>query len=207
MTTPQPTRREKQTRGLRTRAKLIAATKAVVAEVGFAHTTVKAIAEAAGVAEGTIYRHFTDKHQLYLAAVVEANAELIEVVERLPERAGTGSVPQVLGDALLQLASLRAELLPMELSLLADPSLRDSLLASADDLALGPLHALADYIELEQRGGRIRSELDPHRTAIILLSALFGIALLPTPAVSGDRDLMTREAIDVLTAGILTSDA
>jgi AcrR family transcriptional regulator len=38
-------------RGAATRAKLISATQQVVLEVGYAHTTTRAIAEAAGVAE------------------------------------------------------------------------------------------------------------------------------------------------------------
>jgi len=48
-------------RGEATRVRLIEATAQVVAEVGYANASTRAIAKAAGVAEGTIYRHFPNK--------------------------------------------------------------------------------------------------------------------------------------------------
>jgi AcrR family transcriptional regulator len=74
-------------RGAATRAKLIAATQDVVREVGYAHATTRAIAEAAGVAEGTIYRHFPDKVALYFAAALEQDSALISELASLPEKA------------------------------------------------------------------------------------------------------------------------
>ena len=58
-------------RGDRTRARLIEATTQVVAQVGYSRATTRAIADLAGVAEGTIYRHFPDKQHLFFAAVLE----------------------------------------------------------------------------------------------------------------------------------------
>ena len=60
-------------RGERTRTKLIRATVEVAADVGYARATTKAIADAAGVAEGTIYRHYPDKRHLFFAAVFDRN--------------------------------------------------------------------------------------------------------------------------------------
>ncbi|MEO6068679.1 MAG: TetR/AcrR family transcriptional regulator [Gemmatimonadota bacterium] len=57
---PAPPRRD----GEATRARLIRAALELFTTVGFRATTTTAIAEAAGVAEGTIYRHFTGKEQL-----------------------------------------------------------------------------------------------------------------------------------------------
>ena len=56
-------------RGEATRARLIEATLAVVRDFGYAHASTRAIARAAGVAEGTIYRHFPDKTSLFFATV------------------------------------------------------------------------------------------------------------------------------------------
>ncbi len=195
--------RGKQARGLRTRARLIAATNQVVAEVGFANATTKAIAEAAGVAEGTIYRHFTDKHHLCLAAVLEANADLVDVVAQLPDRAGSAPVADVLGNALRTLASLRSQLLPIELSLLTQPALRASLTASAGDDTMEPVRAIADYIEREQALSRIRPTLDPGQTSLVLLSTLFGIAMLPGSDDRRHHERTVEEAIDVLVAGLV----
>ena len=75
-------------RGITTRARLIAATVEVVREVGYAHATTRAIAQRAGVAEGTIYRHFPDKAALFFAAIFERNAALLEGLSGLADRAG-----------------------------------------------------------------------------------------------------------------------
>ena len=75
-------------RGEATRARLIEATRGVVSEVGYAHASTRAIAQAAGVAEGTIYRHFPDKASLFFATVLEANTAVVAWVTELPARAG-----------------------------------------------------------------------------------------------------------------------
>ena len=67
-------------RGEQTRARLIDATRQVVREVGYAHASTRAIAEAAGVAEGTIYRHFQDKASLFFATVLESNGPVVASV-------------------------------------------------------------------------------------------------------------------------------
>jgi AcrR family transcriptional regulator len=55
-----PSRRD----GEATRARLVRSALDLFTTVGFRATTTTAIAEAAGVAEGTIYRHFTGKEEL-----------------------------------------------------------------------------------------------------------------------------------------------
>ena len=54
-------------RGERTRARLIEATLSVVGEVGYARASTRAIADAAGMSEGALYRHFPDKAALFFA--------------------------------------------------------------------------------------------------------------------------------------------
>ncbi len=122
-------------RGRRTRAQLIQATLDVVADVGYARATTKAIAEAAGVAEGTIYRHFSDKRQLFYAAVLDRNTAVLEWITALPERAGGGTVRGNLLEALTQLGRLRTDLLPLELWLRSDPELSRDLAAAFADLS------------------------------------------------------------------------
>jgi len=88
------------TRGDRTRAKLIKATLSVVAEVGYAKTSTRAIATKAKVAEGTLYRHFPDKMSLLFAAALEPSEAVLEWVEGLPTKAGKRTVEGNLVDAL-----------------------------------------------------------------------------------------------------------
>jgi AcrR family transcriptional regulator len=81
----------------------------VVREVGYVRATTRAIVDAAGVAEGTIYRHFAHKHELSFAAIFDRNAPIVEWVAGLPERAGTRTVAENLTECLERLASLRDE--------------------------------------------------------------------------------------------------
>lgn len=175
-------------RGEATRSRLIKATRQVVREVGYAHASTRAIAQAAGVAEGTIYRHFPDKVSLFFAVVVESNAPIVEWVTALPERAGMGSVEENLVDAAVQLASLRDEILPLELAMTVDPELaaqRQKIMAAAgSSLPPGPPDALAAYLASEQGLGRVREDLDPREAAEILLGVLFALGTV-APNVEG----------------------
>ena len=60
MTSPQPTRRD----GEATRRRLLRAALELYTTAGFRATTTPALAARAGVAEGTIYRHFSGKEHL-----------------------------------------------------------------------------------------------------------------------------------------------
>ncbi len=57
--------------------KILAAASRLFAEKGFHRTTTKEIAEAADVAEGTLYNYFDNKNDL-----------LLEIVNRLSENSG-----------------------------------------------------------------------------------------------------------------------
>src|SRR5512134_994281 len=65
-----------------TRARLRASGRKLFAERGLHAVTSHDIAEAAGVAAGTFYLHFRDKHELFRELVFEAIAELSRRIER-----------------------------------------------------------------------------------------------------------------------------
>jgi AcrR family transcriptional regulator len=66
-------------------AEIMAAARDVFARNGFSDTTMDDIAEAAGLAKGTLYLYFKSKRDLYMAAlkqgISELNAQTIEAVE------------------------------------------------------------------------------------------------------------------------------
>ena len=167
-------------RGDRTRAKLIEATLAVVGEVGYARASTRAIAERAGVAEGTIYRHFPDKTALFFAAALEPDAAMLEWVGGLPESDGTRTVEENLAEALGRLAELQERVFPLEVAVAADPelaALRRLAFAAGDPLPGGPPAAIVGYLAAERDLGRIRPDVDPGEAAIVLLATLFGLAM------------------------------
>jgi AcrR family transcriptional regulator len=192
-------------RGDRTQAKLIEATLAVVAEVGYARASTRAIAERAGVAEGTIYRHFADKTALFFAAALAPSADMLAWVADLPGRAGTSTVRANLEEAMVRLAELERRVLPLELAIQADPNLarqRRAALGSAGELPGGPPQAIAAYLAAEQELGRVAPDVDPADVAVILLATLFGLGMTSDPDGGNVAPHRIRSAVRVLVDGI-----
>ena len=192
-------------RGDRTQAKLIEATLTVVAEVGYARASTRAIAERAGVAEGTIYRHFADKTTLFFAAALAPSEDMLAWVAELPARAGTSTVRANLEAAMVRLAELEGRVLPLEIAIQADPDLarhRRAALGPAGELPGGPPQAIAAYLAAEQDLGRVARDVDPSDAAVILLATLFGLGMTSDPDGRGVAPDRIRSAVRVIVDGI-----
>ncbi len=192
-------------RGDRTQARLIEATLAVVAEVGYARASTRAIAERAGVAEGTIYRHFADKTALFFAAALAPSGDVLEWITSLPARAGTSTVEANLEEAMLRLAELESRVLPLEIAIQADPDLarqRNAALGRAATPPGGPPEAVAAYIRAERDLGRVPPEVDPSDAAVVLLATLFGLAMTRGSEWGGTLDERIRAAVRLYVRGI-----
>jgi AcrR family transcriptional regulator len=192
-------------RGRATRAKLIEATLSVVRDVGYAHASTRAIADAAGVAEGTIYRHFPDKASLFFAAALESGTAAMDWVPGLPGRAGQFTVEENLLDVLHRLAALQQRMVPLELAILADPELaaqRQRIVTAGGPLPGGPPEAIAAYLAAEQELGRVRADVQPREVAVVLLAVLFGLAVAPSTAPGAIDRGRIAAAVDVIVRGI-----
>jgi AcrR family transcriptional regulator len=88
MTSPDPPPQKRD--GAATRQKLLRAGLELFTTLGFRATTTPEIAARAGVAEGTIYRHFSGKEDLLIAAYHEAQRWGLEL---LKEEAGDQALP------------------------------------------------------------------------------------------------------------------
>ena len=189
-------------RGDATREKLIAATAQVVRERGYSHATTKAIAAAAGVSEGTIYRHFPDKASLFFATVLHGNASVVAEFDRLPEQAGHDTVEENLTEALFRLASLRDSIFPLEIAMLTDPDMAEFRTARvAPQASSEPLDPISAYLRAEQAIGRVRTDIDCNQTSPILLSLLFSLALASSSTSGVDKNLL-RGAIHLVVHGM-----
>jgi len=69
----------------RRKAEILDAAASVFAAHGFAGTQVQTIADKLGVGNGTVYRYFPTKEELFLAAVVRGLAELTQAIEPIME--------------------------------------------------------------------------------------------------------------------------
>ena len=81
-----PTPKKRLTASAR-RSSILAAARRAFSETGDVNgTTVKTIAEFAGISEGVIYRHFESKDQLFLEAIVEPlHATIMDMVTTMQE--------------------------------------------------------------------------------------------------------------------------
>jgi AcrR family transcriptional regulator len=118
MSNPTPSRRD----GEATRQRLLRAALDLYTTVGFRATTTPAIAARAGVAEGTIYRHFSGKEHLLNEVYRNAQRWGAGLVKEL-EPNGHHSVPERLGGIARRLLDAAAR----------DPSLTRMLLRSRDE--------------------------------------------------------------------------
>ncbi len=157
---------------MRTRQYILEAAEQMLQTRGLARLTNKEIAEAAGCAEGTLYKHFETKEALILAAIEENVPDFLAVVRE--ERIGQGAIEENVRD--IALASIRyyRKLLPLTTALFADIDLLNHFRLWMQERKGGPLNIykqVASYVAAEQRLGRLKPEIEPFSFAALLLGA------------------------------------
>lgn len=202
MTSPTEPPSGKTPRGRATREALLNATIRLVREVGYAQTTTRAVSAAAGVAEGTLYRHFPNKAALLLGAVMHQSEPILARVAELPARAGHGTVAANLTDCLTELTRMREVLLPLELALLTDPELVRQT-RQPPPRELDPAVQLAAYLEAEQKLGRVRGDVSARSAAVVLLATLFGLQAAPPGAREHMGAVSVADAVDIVLVGLV----
>ena len=157
---------------MRTRSYILEAAEQMLQTRGLARLTNKEIAEAAGCAEGTLYKHFETKEALILAAIEENVPDVLAVVGE--ERTGQGAIEENVRD--IARASIRyyRKLLPLTTALFADIDLLNHFRLWMQERKGGPLsiyERVANYVAAEQRLGRLKPEIEPFSFAALLLGA------------------------------------
>ncbi len=162
-----------------TRTAILDSAEQLVRAVGLVRVTTKAVASAADCSEASIYYHFHDRADL-LAEVVarrlgQLNTELAAM--RLPEGSDTSTR---LATLITAVAAAYSQLIALSSPLLADPEVLSRFRAVLEkhSLSLHGMQAiLADHLEAEQQGGRLRSDVDPQTVALIIAGTCHEIAL------------------------------
>jgi AcrR family transcriptional regulator len=72
-----------------TRARIVAAAHALIAEKGYAGCSVALVADAAGVATGSVYRHFPDKGALFAEVFRTATQREVDAVAEAGSKPGS----------------------------------------------------------------------------------------------------------------------
>ena len=118
-----------------TRQALIDAALEVFLRHGFARATTREIAQTAGVAEGTIYRHFADKHALFHEVFLSLTVEVVAELQRFRERAGQGTIRDNLEALFALVGGIQEQLSSLMASMWADPELAKHIGARAREMA------------------------------------------------------------------------
>ena len=175
-----------------TRDRILDAAAHVMHTRGFARTTTKEIARAAGYSEATLYKHFTDKTDLFLAVLKERLPSLGSTLGALSAALDADTSSPVGPATRESLASRLAATargaiafyeasFPISASVFSEPELLAAHHAAVTRQGAGPqypLAALARYLRLEQERGRIRPGADCDAAASLLLGSCFQYAFL-----------------------------
>jgi len=190
------------------KARLISATERLLCSRGLACVTTRDIAQAAKVAEGTLYHHFGDKAELILEVVLHGVGEFREVLESLPLQVGQSTVQKNLERVLESAFHFHHRIASLVCSLFADQRLLARVRAAMNERCIGPgrtASILAAYLRAEQRLGRVSTRAMTEPAAELLLAASFNKALHDHfYAVTGEAQVRRhlREAVRALRAGL-----
>jgi AcrR family transcriptional regulator len=157
---------------MRTRQHILEATERMLQTRGLARLTNKEIAEAAGCAEGTLYKHFETKEALILAAIEENVPDFLSFVDE--EHIGEGAIEEHVQNVARAAIGYYRKLLPLTTALFADMDLLAHFRLWMQEQQGGPLsiyERVVSYVAAEQRLGRLKPEIDPFSLAALLLGA------------------------------------
>ena len=159
-----------------TRERIVEAAERVMRERGLARSTTKEIARAADYSEGTLYKHFESKEDLFLAVLAERLPSFVVLVEELPARVGRDTVRATLEEVATNALAYYGEIVPMAASIFSEPALLARHREGVRKRGAGPRmvnEALAAYLDAEKRLGRVREDTDPEAVAAMLLGACY----------------------------------
>jgi len=155
----------------RRRAEILGAASRCFAEHGFHATSMDAIAEAAGVSLGLVYRYFANKEALILAAATTERDETIAALEALADEPDiVDRLVALIRDELV--SSLSDDRARLASEVLAEAIRNETLGARLAEDEGAVRKAFVRLLASHQRAGRIRSELNATALAD-LLSAVF----------------------------------
>src|SRR5690348_15878372 len=157
-----------------TRQLILDGAKKVVREKGLTGATTREIARGVSVADGTLYVHFADRVELFLALLRQSLPPMKGPLRELEYLAGRGTVRGNLETVVRDALSFMEEIVPLAASLFAEPEL---LRAHQEELQRrneGPhlsMAAVESYVKAEQRLGRIEQRINPKTVYALLFGA------------------------------------
>lgn len=162
-----------------TRQQILDATERVIHAKGIAHATTKEIAREAGFAEGTLYKHFEHKEDLFLMVLERNLPSFVEALDK--SVAGERTVQANLEHQAKAAIGYYEQLVPLAAAFFSDSELLARHRKVMDQIDGGPQRVyerVATYVEDEQRLRRIDPQQEPLTVAALLLGPCFQYVFL-----------------------------
>ena len=179
MSTPAPTRRSRRTvrpERADVRERVLAAGRAVFAEVGYQKATLDAIAGRAGFSKGAVYSNFAGKDDLFLTLLQHEDAEMRDTLALAPDDGSLDDDLRLLAATVLDWArDGRAQLVFAEFR--AHAAHVPALARRTADVRAALVESTAEQLAavVEARGGRLK--VPASDAAVLLLALVNGLAL------------------------------
>jgi AcrR family transcriptional regulator len=191
------------------RAHILEAAEGLIRAEGLSACTTRAIALRAGCSEGSIYRHFADKHALLTEIVHSRFPAFLEIMRSLPGRAGTGTVTGNLETVARAALGFHRAILPLVTGPMNDHDLLAQQRRHFRETDGGPMRMFADlarYLSDEQARGRVSAAASPDHVARMLLGTCFAQAFVEAfvgeEARLGDDETFVSGVVGTLMAGL-----
>jgi AcrR family transcriptional regulator len=193
-----------------TRSSILEAAERLIFDRGLGSATTKEIARTAGCAEGSIYRHFEDKHALFMQLVQTRYGGFFDLMKSLPDRAGTRTVPRNLEEVAASAIDFYHGIVPMVGGALAEHDLLREHREYFHKENTGPMKLirhLADYLRSEQRLGRVAERVSAEHAAQAVLGACFAhsflLRFLGEETITEPNDRFAKELVRTVVRGLV----
>ncbi|MFJ8749045.1 TetR/AcrR family transcriptional regulator [Streptomyces sp. NPDC102441] len=167
-----PTSPEVGARGAHTRRRIVDASLGLFDELGLHHTSVEAIARAAGVSRATLYQYFPGKDQIFLELMDECARALVRVARRIgelgPTEIGFDNLNWWLGEWSWVFDKYRTMFVQWSLVASADPAVQPEVIHFVE----GYNHRMAARLEAADVSG-----VDPESAAVAMTAVVHRLHL------------------------------
>jgi AcrR family transcriptional regulator len=170
--------------GAATRERILTSAERLFAERGFSGVSMPAIAAAAGITAGAIYKHFQSKEQLFFLIVRRA-VEATPTTQEGEGLAGPAAVARIVAAyTTRRLKRVRQLAVEIHYAAAQDPQVRRLLRTSVDS----EIGGMAAQLAAAQAIGEIDAGIDPQLTAAAIMTLIMGLmhAETLTPQLVGD---------------------
>lgn len=184
---------------------ILEAARAVFLAHGVQATTAE-VAERAGVSEGTLFKRFRSKDELFHAAMV-VDPRQIPWIQALPGRVGRGDVREELVSLALEMVAFFRHLVPlMMMTWSSAPAGRvPEVLKKPDAPPIVAIRSLAAYFAAEAQRGRLRAP-KPEIAARAFMAGLHSFVMMEVvmPGLVGpqDAEVFARDYVALLWSGL-----